>query len=404
MTRRSTGTQARSQWLSRNLVVLSLVSLTQDAASELMYPLMPLFLTGVLAAPAIVLGAVEGCAEVAAGVSKYLAGRASDRIGRRTFITTGYGLAGIGKAIVAASLVWPTVLIGRVIDRVGKGVRSAPRDAMITNSVAPEYYSRALGFHRSADTLGAVIGPIIALIGLQLLNGNVRAVMWWAVIPAIASVILTLLVKEVKKAPKPEPVVPQARVALPREFWTAATPLILIAMTNIPDTLILLRISQLGVSTTHVVLAYIAFNAVYTLAAFPAGIIAARLQPARVYAIGLVAFGLTYIALGQITHESPLLYLVVALYGFFPALTDGIGKAIIATQTAKAVHGRAQGIFQSLSGGAILVAGLWGGLLWNSGAGHGSVPLTIAGSLALLGAVYLVKNTMIASHSDMNDV
>ena len=359
-----------------------------------MYPLMPLFLTGVLAAPAIVLGAVEGCAEVAAGVSKYFAGRASDRIGRRTFITTGYGLAGIGKSIVAASIGWPTVLIGRVVDRIGKGVRSAPRDAMITNSVEPEYYSRALGFHRSADTLGAVIGPIFALIGLELLNGNVRAVMWWAVLPAIASVLLTLLVKETlsTRSSQSTRAVTKSEVShepLPKEFWTAATPLILIAMTNIPDTLILLRISQLGVSTTRVVLAYIAFNAIYTLAAYPAGVIASRLRPAHVYAIGLVAFGLTYITLGQLTHESAVLYLVVAFYGFFPALTDGIGKAIIATKTPKAVHGRAQGIFQSLSGGAILVAGLWGGALWNQGNGHGSLPLTIAGVLGLIGAGYL---------------
>ena len=377
---------ASRRWLTRNLVVLSLVSLTQDAASELMYPLMPLFLAGTLAAPAVVLGVVEGCAELAAGLTKLMAGISSDTRGRRTFITAGYGFAAVGKAVVAASVAWPTVLFGRVIDRVGKGLRSAPRDAMITTSTAPEDYARALGFHRSADTLGAVIGPVLALIGLSVLHGDVRAVMWWAIIPATLSVGLTFLVRDHTPAAPREP---KQKLSLPRSFWVSAAPLIAIAMTNIPDTLLLLRLSQLGASTTQVVLAYVAYNAVYTLAAYPAGVLASSMAPRQVYALGLTTFGVVYITLGMIHTAGAAAFFVVAMYGLFPALTDGIGKTIVAQSTPPHMHGRAQGVYQSLQGGAILVAGTWAGAVWTAGHDHGQLPFLIAGIASLCGAAFI---------------
>jgi len=376
----------------------------QDAASEIMYPLMPLFLTGILVAPAIVLGAVEGSAEVAMGIAKYFSGKASDTRGRKSFITAGYGLAGIGKVMVAASVVWPTVLLGRVVDRLGKGIRSTPRDAMITNSVSPEHYSRAFGFHRSADTLGAVLGPIIALIGLSLLDGDIRAVMWWAVIPAVLSVALTFLIKEDRKQSdldsKPKPRL--EKLKLSKSFWNTSIPFIAFSLTNLPDTLLLLRLSQIGTSMTNVVLAYIAFNVVYTLAAFPAGILAERISPHKIYALGLVAFATSYLTLGRITEPGITMYAAVALYGLFPAMTDGIGKSMVSATVPQASHGRAQGIFQSLSGFSILIAGLWGGALWSAGSGFGAVPMTIAGIVAgtmAIGFMFLGKSPQIEESS-----
>jgi len=366
-----------------------MVSFTQDAASELMYPLMPLFITGVLAAPPIVLGIVEGAAEVTAGISKYFAGKASDRIGSKTLITTGYGLAGVGKLFVASAFFWPMVLFGRVVDRIGKGIRSAPRDALITKSVAPSHYARAFGFHRSADTFGAVLGPILALIGLATLNNDVRAVMWWAVIPAMLSVIISLFIQDNKPAPQQLTELNRSG-KLPRNFWTAAIPFIVFSLTNIPDTMLLLRLSQIGTSMTHVVLAYIGFNLVYTLAAYPAGIIADRLSAYTVYAIGLLAFAATYITISRLTAPSGWMYVAVALYGFFPALTDGIGKAIISHTVPKTMHGRAQGVYQSLSGGSILIAGVWAGLIWSQGSGNGSLPMMIAGVLAAVSGLVLL--------------
>lgn len=391
----------RRPWLTRNLLVLTAVSLTQDAASELLYPLLPLLVTGILAAPPVVLGIVEGAAEAAAGISKYVAGRWSDGRGRRPFVTAGYGLAALGKVLVAAAYVWPVVLVGRVVDRLGKGVRSAPRDALIAASVPREDLGRAFGFHRAGDTLGAVIGPLIALIGLALLDGDVRAVLWWAVVPAVASVLLTFLVVERRRTPDAPPTAatadsgvdtlraPALRSPLPRRFWRVTLVLVGIAVVNFPDALLLLRVSDLGFSTTQVVLAYVVYNLVYALGSYPAGAISDRLPRPLVYGLGLLAFAVAYAGLGLV-DGGPMVFVLLAVYGLFPALTDGVGKAWISTLVGDEHRGRAQGVFQSLSNGAVFLAGLWAGLLWTVGPGGGVVPLLVSGGLALVAGLVLV--------------
>ena len=387
----------RARWLTRNLIVLTLVSLTQDAASELVYPLLPLFLTGVLAAPPVVLGLVEGCAEAAAGISKYVAGRWSDSRTRRPFVTSGYAMAAVGKVIVASAYAWPTVLVGRVVDRLGKGVRSAPRDALIAASVPREDLGRAFGFHRMGDSAGAIIGPLLALAGLAALHGNVRAALWWAVIPAVLSTLLTFFVVEKRRTPSPvvaasgteTPAVKPPKSPLPPEFWRVCVVLVGIAIVNFPDALLLLRVSELGFTTTQVVLAYVAYNVVYTLGSYPAGAWSDRLPRPLVYGIGLIAFAVAYAGLGLVGH-SAWVFVLVAAYGLFPAFTDGVGKAWISHLVPDEHRGRAQGVFQSLSNGAVFVAGLWAGLAWTLGPGAGVVPLLVSGVCALIAGVGLV--------------
>lgn len=388
----------RRPWLTRNLLLLTLVSLTQDAASELLYPLLPLLITGVLAAPPLVLGVVEGCAEAAAGISKYVAGRWSDGRARKPFVTTGYAMAALGKVIVAASFVWPMVLVGRVVDRLGKGVRSAPRDALIAASVPREDYGRAFGFHRTGDTLGAVIGPLIALAGLAALDGNLRAVLWWAVVPAVLSTLLTFFVVENRRQPDPfvdltdeaPPLTGKVtRSPLPPEFWRVTVVLVAIAVVNFPDALLLLRISDLGFTTTQVVLAYVLYNLVYTLGSYPAGALSDRLPRPLIYGIGLLAFAAAYAGLALIGH-SGWAFVLMGFYGLFPAFTDGVGKAWISTLVTDEHRGRAQGVFQSLSNGAVFLAGLWAGLSWTLGPGGGVVPLLVSGMLAAVAGAVLV--------------
>jgi MFS family permease len=392
-------------WLTRNLVVLTAVSLTQDAASEMLYPLLPFLITGVLAAPPVVLGIVEGTAEAAAGVSKYVAGRWSDGRARRPFVTTGYAMAAVGKVLVAAAWAWPVVLVGRVVDRLGKGVRSAPRDALIAASVPPADLGRAYGFHRTGDTLGAVIGPLVALLALWWLDGDVEAVLWWAVVPAVASVALTFLIVERRRprppvAAAPEPPAPTAppdrpprrrpqRSPLPRRFWRVCVVLVAIAVVNFPDALLLLRISDLGYSTTEVVLAYVLFNVVYAASSYPAGALSDRLPRPVVYGLGLGAFAIAYGGLA-VVEQGPWVWLLVAVYGLFPGLTDGVGKAWVSSLVDDAHRGRAQGVFQSLSNAAVFAAGLWAGLSWGAGPGGGVVPLAISGAVGLLAALVLV--------------
>ena len=275
-------------WLTRNVKLLSGVSLAQDAASELLYPIMPIVLTTMLGAPPAVVGAIEGIAEGAAALLKYWAGRLSDRFGRKPAIVAGYGLAALGKLVVAASVAWPTVLLGRVVDRVGKGMRGAPRDALLTAGVEREELGRVFGFHRAADNLGAVIGPAIGLLILNLTNNNLRTALWIAVIPAVLSVLLTFGVRETR-TPRTFVTAPTAdTVPLPRQVRSLAALLGVIALVNFPDAMLLLRLHEIGYSVTAVLLVYMLFNFAMTLIAYPAGMLADRLPKSSVYAIGLV--------------------------------------------------------------------------------------------------------------------
>lgn len=374
------------KWLSRNLVVLTLVSLTQDAASELLYPLLPILLVGVIGAAPLALGLIEGCAEAAAGFTKLFSGKLSDRYGRKPFVIGGYTLAGVGKAFVVVATAWPLVLVGRVTDRIGKGMRGAPRDALIHDSVPKEHLGKAFGFHRTGDNIGAVIGPGLALIGLALLDGDVRAVAKWAIIPAILSGLLTLFVKDKFVKPKMERKIKRAKLPLPKNLKKAISILVLIQLTNIPDALLLLRLHDIGFSTNGVVLSYMLFSAVTVVAAYPAGYIADKFSPRIVYAVGLLAFAGAYATLG-VTQNHSIAILALAIYGLFPALTDGVGKAWIAGLSQDHHRGHAQGVYQASMSFAVLAAGIWGGALWSSGATQW--PLVVAAIGAVIGSLTL---------------
>ena len=374
-------------WLTRNLILLTMVSLAQDAASELLYPLLPILLTGVIGAAPLALGLIEGCAEAAAGFTKLISGKSSDRLGRKPFVISGYTLAGVGKAFVVVATSWPLVFLGRVTDRIGKGMRSAPRDALIADSVDKAHLGKAFGFHRTGDNIGAVIGPGIALIGLAMLDGDVRAVAMWALIPAIISGLLTLFIRE--NFVKPKKVEVKVKVQpppLPAPLKKSITILVLIQLTNIPDALLLLRLYDIGFSTQGVVLSYMLFSAVTVLAAYPGGAIADKYSPRIVYSVGLVAFAAAYATLG-LTQNHTVALIALALYGLFPALTDGVGKAWIAGLSEANHRGRAQGVYQASMNFAILGAGIWGGALWSKG--DIQWPLVVAAIGALTGAIVL---------------
>lgn len=378
-------------WLTRNVKILSAVSLAQDAASELLYPLLPILLTTVLGAPAAVVGLVEGVAEGAAAALKYLSGRISDRVGRKPAILTGYGLAAVGKVIVAAAGVWGTVLIGRVVDRVGKGIRGAPRDALLAEGVPPHGLGRAFGFHRAADTIGAVVGPLLGLAILTATGGDVRTALWIAVIPAVLSVFLILPVRETSpgRGSRPSARAVDTSTTLPRRVRLLAGVLGLFALANFPDALILLRLTEVGFGASALMAAYALFNLANAAIAYPAGALSDKWPRSRVFASGLVCFAIGYLGLG-LTDSAPLLVLVLIVYGGFAGITEGVGRAWISALTPSQARGHAQGLYQGLSGVGILVAGLWAGLLWESGPGAGVLPLVISGSIAAVAAVLLL--------------
>ena len=374
------------KWLSRNLIVLTLVSLAQDAASELLYPLLPYIITaGVIGAAPLALGVIEGCAEAAAGFTKLYSGKKSDSLGRKPFVIAGYGIAGLGKALVIFGTVWSTVFLGRVTDRIGKGLRSAPRDALIHDSVPSEDVGKAFGFHRTGDNIGAVFGPLIALAGLSLLNDDVRAVAKWALIPALLSALLTLFVKETISAKKKTESAKSVKVPLPSPLKKAIAILVCIQLTNIPDALLLLRLYDLNFSVQGVVMAYALYSFVTVIFAFPGGYFADKFAPQIVYAIGLVAFAIAYATLG-LTSSKSVAVIALIIYGIFPALTDGVGKAWIAKLSQPEHRGRAQGVYQASMNFAVLGAGIWGGALWSKGE---TQPVLVVAALgAIAGAIF----------------
>lgn len=383
---------SRRPWLTRNVKALSAVSLAQDTASELMYPLVPILLTTSLGAPAAVVGLVEGVAEGVAAALKYLSGRWSDRFGRKPAVTAGYGLAALGKVIIAAAASWPVVLVGRVTDRIGKGIRGAPRDALLAEGVPPDAVGRVFGFHRAADTLGAVIGPLLGLAILTASGNDLGVALWIAVIPALISVALVGFTRESRTPASRHGARGRgrlvhdtgrehARAPLPRQVRGLATVLGLFALVNFPDALILLRVHELGFSAAQVAGAYALMNLASAAVAFPAGSLSDRWPRSRVYALGLVCFAFGYIGLGLVDGGWAVLAVLV-VYGGFAGITDGVGKAWITSLAPPAVRGHAQGLFQGLAGVGILVAGLWAGLLWTAGPGSGVVPLLVSGTVA----------------------
>jgi MFS family permease len=378
-------------WLTRNVRVLSAVSFLQDTASELMYPLLPIYLTSVLGAPAAVVGAVEGVAEGAASLTKLAAGPLADRYPRRPLIATGYGMAALGKVIVAAATAWPGVLAGRVVDRLGKGIRGAPRDALLVDGIDDAARGRVFGFHRAMDTFGAVVGPLLGLAGYQLLGHEIAPLLWVAVVPAVLSVALVFLARETRRVAPVQRKMIFARVGeLPRSYWRVTAFLVAFGVVNFPDALLLLRLNEIGFTVVEVILAYVGYNLVYALSSYPAGLLADRISRPAMFGVGLVFFAVGYIGLG-LTTDTVTAWILIGAYGLFTGCTDSVGKAWISSLVGSDLQGSAQGVFQGASGFAVLVAGVWAGLLWGA---DGHLPLLVSGVVGAVFALALLAGAL----------
>jgi len=378
-------------WLTRNVRVLSAVSFLQDAASELLYPLLPIYLTAVLGAPAAVVGAVEGVAEGAASLTKLASGPLGDRFARRPLIATGYGMAALGKVIVAAATAWPGVLAGRVVDRLGKGIRGAPRDALLVVDIDDAARGRVFGFHRAMDTLGAVVGPLLGLAGYELFDHQIAPLLWVAVVPAVLSVALVFLVRESRRIQPSRRKVFAGVGELPRRYWRVTVALVAFGVVNFPDALLLLRLNEIGFSVVEVILAYVTYNVVYAVSSYPAGLLADRIPRPAVFGIGLVFFAIGYVGLG-VTSDAVAAWLLIGVYGLFTACTDGVGKAWISSLVGADLQASAQGVFQGASGFAVLAAGLWAGFLWGA---DGRLPLLISG---VVGGVFALALLAVSAY------
>jgi MFS family permease len=355
---------AAQRALPRNVRALSWVSFANDAASELAYPVVPLFLTVTLGAPVAVVGLIEGIAEGIAVGLRGVAGWLSDRWGERRLPWVGWGYAGStgGRVLLAAAPAWGWVLGGRVVDRLGKGARTAPRDALIRDSTPPDLLGSAFGYHRALDTAGAVVGPLTAVV-LLTAGLSFRTVLWFAVVPGF---IALLLLRAVREAPRrTETVATGGTRSLPRAFWVVLGIWVVFSFGNSSDVFLLLRARNLGLGATLVVLAYSAYNVIYAGLSWPLGALSDRRRRETVLAGGLLVFALVYLGFA-LAPGGWAVWPLLALYGAYVAATDGVARAWVADRVPPgAAIGTAYGVFSAVTGAALLAASIAAGLLWS---------------------------------------
>lgn len=349
-----------------NVWFLSFISFFTDISSEMLYPIMPIFITQTLGAPVFVLGIIEGIAEAVASLFKAVFGYWSDRVQqRKSFTFGGYAFSTIAKIIIAFSFSWPVVLIGRSFDRFGKGMRTGSRDALLLEATDEENKGFIFGLHRSMDSFGAVVGSSLALLILYTTK-NLRAILSLAVIPAFVALIFFFFVKDAKKKVQTNKV----QLSLSLHQFSSEYKVFLLAVTlfslgNSSDTFLILRAKDLGLSLLLVISAYVLYNIMYSLASTPAGKMADKIGARNVYILGIGIFMLVYLGFSFNTHPI-FIWLLFAVYGLYIALTDGIAKALIGSFVDKDKAGTAYGVFYTFTSIATLFASILGGILWSA--------------------------------------
>lgn len=356
------------KYLTRTVWILSIVSLFNDISSEILYPVMPLFLSSI-GFSSVLIGMLEGFAEATAGLSKGYFGRWSDSIGRRLpFVNAGYLMSALSKPMMAAftNPVW--IFSARATDRLGKGVRTAARDAILSDESTPENKGKVFGFHKGMDTAGATIGPILALVFLYFYPAKYTWIFLIAFIPALLGTLLTFLVKEHKTKPQTKQSFRLSQTfdylkTSSSDYRKITAALLLFALFNSSDLFLLMRIKQAGWSDQYVIGCYILYNLVFALAAFPFGHLADKFGMKKTLLFGLLVFVIVYGGFG--VNSSLIGYILLfVLYGIYAASTDGVSKALISNMVPKTETASAIGTFSGLSSVMILFASTLAGIIW----------------------------------------
>ncbi len=373
--------------ITRTIWLLSFVSLFTDVASEMLYPVIPIYLKS-LNFSILLIGLLEGFAEATAGLSKGYFGKLSDNTGKRLpFVRLGYALSALSKPMMALFTFPAWLFSARSLDRLGKGIRTGARDAMLSDEAAPGNKGKVFGFHRGMDTLGAVIGPAIALLFLYFYPGKYKMLFYIAFAPGVVSILFTFWVKDKKSEPRESKV--KTRFLDFIKYWKASLPeyrklvagLLLFTLFNSSDMFLILKIKANGFSDTAAIGVYIFYNIVYAFFSFPLGKIGDKIGLKNVFVSGLVMFAIVYFGMG-LSNNLYLIFLLFFIYGVYAAATDGISKAWISNISDRKDTATAIGTYTGFQSICALLASSLAGLVWYS---FGPVALFIStGSLTVI--------------------
>ncbi|MDD4886028.1 MAG: MFS transporter [Thiomonas sp.] len=381
-----------SSRLPRTVWMLGLVSLFMDMSSELIHALLPVYMTTVLGLSVLSVGVVEGIAEATASMLKVVSGVWSDRIGSRKWLAVaGYGLSALTKPLFPLASGAGEVIAARFIDRIGKGIRGAPRDALVADATPSALRNAAYGLRQSLDTVGAVLGPLAAIGLLAVYADNLRLVLWFGVIPAVIAVaILAFGVREPRRV---EAATAAAKAGnkgvdwravrdLPPAFWQVVSLAALFTLARLTEAFLVLRGDQLGVSVVWIALVTLVLSLAYAVSAYPAGLLAARWGRKRLFGLGLAALSASMLLLGGLLPLGMAgFWLGVALWGLHMGLTQGLLSAAVADTAPPQLRGTAFGLYHLTTGLMQLLAAIGAGWLWQT-IGSGAL-FTLAAALAL---------------------
>ncbi|WP_373496693.1 MFS transporter [Aquiflexum sp.] len=383
----------KSSILTRNVIVLSFVSFFTDVASEMLYPVMPIYLTSI-GFSVLLIGVLEGFAEATAGLSKGYFGKLSDNQGKRLpFVQFGYALSAISKPLLVAFVLPLWVFFARTLDRLGKGLRTGARDALLSDEATPATKGRVFGFHRSMDTLGAVVGPLLAMAYLAYRPEDYKMLFLIAFLPGIFAIGFTFFIKE-KKKEKPQEITKTKFLDFlkywkqsPADYRKLVLPLLVFTVFNSSDVFLLLKVKEAGLNDTYVIGLYVFFNLVYAIFAYPMGSLADKWGMKRIFVFGLLVFAGVYLGMAY-ANQLWMFIALFLLYGLFSASTEGIAKAWITNISNPKDTATSIGTYTAFQSIGALAASSLAGLIW-FGIGSEFVFL-MSGIVAVLVAFHLM--------------
>lgn len=389
------------KYISRPVWILSLVSLFTDTASEMLYPIMPIYLK-TIGFSIVLIGVLEGFAEALAGLSKGYFGKLSDNSGKRTpFVQFGYGLSAISKPMMALFIFPLWIFFARTIDRFGKGIRTGARDAILSHEATPETKGKIFGFHRAMDTFGAVVGPLIALLYLYYYPQQYKTLFYIAFLPGLLAVFVSFLLKDNSYS---EPVSKNKVSFLSfLKYWKLSSDeykkvvigLLVFAAFNSSDIFLLLRAKQVGLNDTYVIGIYIFYNLVYAITSLPIGILADKIGLKKMFVFGLALFAIVYFGMA-FSDNRYLIAIFFFVYGVYAAATEGVSKAWISNISDKKDTATAIGTYSAFQSICALIASSFAGLIWYEfGASATFITTGIATILIIIYFTFFMKDKII---------